>query len=111
MKPIEGISSDGFDRINQRSHILDMRPFVHGAVVAFLCFWALGASWATPPPDPAGEHVYRTHLLTSMIPLAIVFGALVIACLMAKAHRKTKNASRSQGAHRDPPQEHDCLGC
>jgi hypothetical protein len=70
---------------------INMRASLLRTVLVFMSFSGLAASWPVPPPDPIGEHAYRTHMLAGMIPLAIIIGATVVAVLMAKARRKAKS--------------------
>jgi hypothetical protein len=83
--------TEGFETIDKRGRAFCRRRLVPGMMLTFLSFGALGASWSTPPPDPVGEQMYRTHILIGIIPLAIITGALLVAWLVVKGRRKTKS--------------------
>ena len=84
--------TEGFDKINKPDRAFCGRELVFRMVLAFSSFWALGASWSTPPPDPVGEQLYRTHMLMGIIPVAIITGALLAAWLIVKT-RRTKRTT------------------
>jgi hypothetical protein len=92
--------TEGFDIINKQDRAFCRSNLVFSLVLAFLSFWALGASWSSPPPDPVGEQLYRTHILMGIIPLAIITGALLVAWLVAKGRRKAKSLEGLKATHK-----------
>lgn len=64
--------------------------FALGAIPALLAVSASAASWASHVPDPEGERAYRTHILTGMIPLAILVVGILVAMLILRVRRKHK---------------------
>ena len=57
--------------------------------VLFQALQLFAASWATPAADPAGEAAYRSRMLAGMLPLVILVGAILVALLVGRAHRKS----------------------
>jgi hypothetical protein len=64
--------------------------------LAFQAAQGFAASWATPAPDPAGEAAFRSRMLAGMLPLAILVGAVFVALLVGRAHRKSEKLRQQE---------------
>ncbi len=72
------------------------RALLLTGMLAVASISALGASYSFPP-NPVGEKLWRAHLhshvLSEMLPLAIILTALLLAWLFNTAQHKAKSTN------------------